>query len=185
MRRLDLVPACGDCAAICCVATSFDASEDFAITKSASERCPNLRTDCRCAIHGELAVRGFGGCAVYDCYGAGQRVSKAFPASLDARERDAAFLVMRVVHELLWLLTEAAKLCPSEPLVTELGREIEVLDAIEPQHAHDLELAARSRAAHALLRRVGDALVTRPGARAPGAGTSRGTGLLRVRSLRS
>ena len=189
MRRPDLVPDCASCAALCCVATSFDASEDFAIDKPAGKACPNLGDDCRCTIHDELVIRGFAGCAIYDCYGAGQRANGVAPS----------FLALRVIHELIWLLTETAKLCPRDDLRAELDAEVASLDAIEPARAHDQDLDARSRTAHALLRRVGDALVSRPSARAlsgdalvsrPSAralagGTSRGSGLPRARCRRS
>jgi hypothetical protein len=160
MRRADLVPDCGNCAALCCVATAFDACEDFAIDKRAGEACPHLGDDCRCTIHDELVSRGFSGCAIYDCHGAGQRATR------EAADPTTAFLALRVIHELLWLLTEAAKLCPRDDLRAELAAEIAGLDAIAPARAHELDLAARTRAARALLRRVGDALLTRPGARA-------------------
>src|SRR5215471_13450734 len=104
MRRSDLVPDCGSCAAICCVATSFEASEDFAFDKPAGARCRHLTVECRCAIHDGLVKRGLSGCAVYDCYGAGQRVTRALASAPEA-ERNEAFLMLRVVHELLWLLT--------------------------------------------------------------------------------
>jgi hypothetical protein len=163
MRRPDLVPDCASCAAICCVATSFDASDDFAVDKPAGVGCRYLRRDCRCAIHDELAVRGFRGCTVYDCYGAGPRVTRAFAGSVDADVRNAAFLGLRVVHELLWLLTEAAKLCPAEhhALAAQLTTEIEALDTIArapmPRLA-ELDLRSQETAARALLRRVGHAL---------------------------
>ena len=71
MRRADLVPDCGRCAALCCIATSFEASEDFAFDKAAGTGCRYLTRDCRCAIHDQLAERGFRGCAAYECFGAG------------------------------------------------------------------------------------------------------------------
>ncbi len=156
MRRPDLVPDCERCAAVCCVATSFDASEDFAYSKSAGVACRYLR-DCRCAIHAELPERGFRGCAIYDCYGAGPRATRAFSGP----QRDDAFLILRAVHELLFLLTEAAKLCPPD-LITELASQISALDALEPA---DLDLRPHRAAAHALLRRIGDALGSRRSAR--------------------
>ena len=164
MRRLDLVPDCGKCAAVCCVATSFDASDDFAFDKSAGVPCRHLRSDCRCAIHDDLARRGFRGCAVYDCYGAGQRVTQAFAeGSGDLGDRDEAFRILRGVHELLWMLTEAAKLCP--PSHPDLGRElagaIDGLDAIARQPTpaiFEVDLRPQNDAVHAILRRVGDAL---------------------------
>jgi hypothetical protein len=163
MRRPDLVPDCGSCAALCCVATSFEASDDFAFDKAAGVGCRYLMRNCRCAIHDELVVRGFPGCAVYDCYGAGQRATRAFAGTHDAEQRNEAFLVLRVVHELLWLLTEAAKLCPPSPddLGVHLALEIEALDAIARGPAPtllEIDLRPHRDATRALLRRVGDAL---------------------------
>ena len=170
MRRPDLLPDCGKCAAVCCVATSFDASDDFAFDKSAGVPCRHLLTDCRCAIHDDLVRRGFSGCAVYDCYGAGQRVTHAFEGRpWDRRERDEVFLILRGVHELLWLLTEAAKLGP--PAVADLVRDLALatsaLDAIARQPApalFEIDLRAHRAAAGVLLRRVGEALGGRRGA---------------------
>jgi hypothetical protein len=163
MRRPDLVPDCGSCAALCCVATSFEASDDFAFDKAAGVACRYLRRDHRCAIHDELAVRGFPGCTVYDCYGAGQRATRAFAGTHDAEQRNEAFRVLRVVHELLWLLTEAAKLCPPSPddVGAQLAREIEALDEIARTPGPALleaDLRPHHAATRALLRRVGELL---------------------------
>ena len=84
MRRPDLVPDCGSCAALCCVATSFEAYEDFAFDKAAGVACRYLMRDCRCAIPDALVERGFRGCAAYDCYGASQRATRAFSGAHDA-----------------------------------------------------------------------------------------------------
>lgn len=168
MSRPDLVADCARCAAVCCVATSFEQSDDFALTKAAGVGCRYLTRDCRCAIHGELAARGFPGCAVYDCHGAGPRVTRAFTDPHDAHARDQAFLVLRVVHELLWLLTEATALCPPSAgeLRTQLLREIEALDAIAVGPGlDDVDLSAHRAAARAVLRRVGEALGGRRRAR--------------------
>lgn len=171
MRRADLVPDCGSCAAVCCVAPSFEASDDFAFDKPAGIRCPNLTRDDHCRVYAERAARGCSGCVGYDCYGAGQRVTRAFAAAPHAQlERNEAFLILRVLHELLWLLTEAAKRCPpSHPaLAADLAREIDALDrlahavpgllAFDPQPHRELT--------HALLRRVGSALGGRRNSRA-------------------
>jgi len=162
MRRPDLVPDCARCAALCCVATSFDASEDFAFDKPAGVDCRYLTRDCRCAIHDELVERGLAGCAIYDCFGAGPRATRAFADREDCeRERSEAFRILRVVHELLWLLTQAARVCDDAGLGAQLAREIAALDALAHRPALDLldvDLRAPSRAARAALRRVGDAL---------------------------
>lgn len=160
MRRPDLVPDCASCAGLCCIATSFDASEDFAFTKAAGVRCPHLTPRSRCAIHGELAARGFSGCAIYDCYGAGPRVTRDL-AGAPARLRDEAFRILRVIHELLWLLTEAAKLPIDLTLGNQLSHQVETLDAIAelpPPQLLELDLRPHSETARSLLRRVGDAL---------------------------
>jgi Pentapeptide repeats (8 copies) len=98
---------CDRCAALCCVAPAFRASADFAIDKAAGVPCPNLRADHRCGIHARLRERGFPGCAAYDCFGAGQRVTAA--GGGDSAEHTFALLaVTRRLHELLWYLAEAA-----------------------------------------------------------------------------
>jgi hypothetical protein len=152
MRPSDLVPDCGRCAAVCCVATAFDASEDFAFAKPANAPCKNLTRDCRCAIHDELVPRGMSGCAVYDCYGAGQRVTRAFA---DPDERNAAFMRLRVAHELLWLLAGALPLAPPS-LAADIARAVEALGRI------DVDARPLRAPTHALLRRVGRSLTVLP-----------------------
>jgi hypothetical protein len=104
---------CARCLALCCVAPAFQRSADFAIDKPPGVACPNLRDDDRCGIHADLRERGFAGCAAYDCFGAGQRVSAG--AARDA-ELFARFAVVRQLHELLWYLDEALELEPSDDL---------------------------------------------------------------------
>lgn len=157
MRRPDLTPDCGACAALCCVATAFDTSEHFALSKPAGVRCPYLTRACRCAIHDDLVGRGFAGCAAFDCYGAGQRASRAF-ASDSEPTRLEAFRVLRDLHELLWLLTEARKLCPGQELSARLDAAIEALDALALGDAAALlalDLRPHREHTHALLRGVG------------------------------
>lgn len=67
---------CANCFALCCVALTLTASSDFAIDKDAGRPCPNLQDDFRCGIHTRLRPKGFSGCTVYDCFGAGQKVSQ-------------------------------------------------------------------------------------------------------------
>jgi hypothetical protein len=173
MRRPDLVPDCGSCDALCCVATSFEASEDFAVDKSAGVRCPHLTSEHKCSIHDKLIDRGFLGCVLYDCYGAGPTITRRFAGTHAELQRNSAFNALRTVHELLWQLTEAAKLCPAAraDIATEIAREIERLDAIAqgPTSALiALDLTAREAAARASLRRVGEALGgRRPAAHLP------------------
>ncbi|HZX04230.1 pentapeptide repeat-containing protein [Kribbella sp.] len=99
--RSRLSADCGSCFGLCCVVLTFAKSADFAIDKPAGEPCPNLSAEHRCTIHSRLRDKGFPGCTVYDCFGAGQELSKRGP------EMFAALPILRQLHELLWYLTEA------------------------------------------------------------------------------
>jgi len=115
--RLSLQADCGQCFGLCCVALPFAKSSDFALDKAAGEPCTHLQQDSRCGIHAQLRERGFAGCTVFDCLGAGQKVSQVTfggrgwrqdPSS--APQMFAVFRVMRQLHELLAYLTEALSL---------------------------------------------------------------------------
>ena len=82
----DLRADCTRCFALCCVVPAFTRSADFAIDKPANQPCPNLQPDFRCGIHTDLRPRGFGGCTVYDCFGAGQQVSQVTFGGRDWRQ---------------------------------------------------------------------------------------------------
>lgn len=105
MLLTDLRADCTRCFGLCCVVPAFAKSADFAIAKPARTPCPNLRTDFRCGIHDRLRTSGFAGCTVYDCFGAGQRLSQSTTA--DDPALFAAYPVMRDLHELLYYVTEA------------------------------------------------------------------------------
>ncbi|MDX2974124.1 pentapeptide repeat-containing protein [Kribbella solani] len=108
--RSRLSADCGSCFGLCCVALTFAKSADFALDKPAGEPCPNLSTDFRCSIHANLRTKGFQGCTVYDCFGAGQELSRRAGTSWRDQPGQAMFAalpVLRQLHELLWYLTEA------------------------------------------------------------------------------
>jgi len=105
------------------VAPAFARSADFAIDKPAGRPCPNLGPEFGCRIHATLRDRGFPGCAVFDCFGAGQQVVQVTFAGLDWRHSPAVatsmfavFEVMRQLKESLWHLAEARELLPAGPL---------------------------------------------------------------------
>ena len=113
----DFAPDCGACAALCCLALSFDAGEDFAIDKPAGLPCPNLEADFGCALYDRLADAGFSGCTRYSCQGAGQRVVQELFKGKDwlkhpdlAEPMMAAFAAMRQVHDGIELLATAGTL---------------------------------------------------------------------------
>jgi uncharacterized protein YjbI with pentapeptide repeats len=126
--RAHLAADCTNCFALCCVGLAFTASKDFAVDKSAGTPCPNLAADDRCSIHTGLRGRGFQGCTVYDCFGAGQKLSQETFGGVSWREAPhtapqmfAALPVMRQLHEMLWYLAEAETLASASALRTELG----------------------------------------------------------------
>ncbi|AKU19298.1 hypothetical protein VV02_25100 [Luteipulveratus mongoliensis] len=127
---------CSQCFGLCCVVPAFAASVDFAIDKPARTPCPNLAADFRCGVHSRLPDLGFRGCTVYDCFGAGQRVSQeTFEDGVDWRSGSApqmydAFPVMRDLHELLWYVTESVLLLPSGTLRAALKAERARLDRL-------------------------------------------------------
>ncbi|MDN4610013.1 pentapeptide repeat-containing protein [Arthrobacter burdickii] len=114
LNRESLRPDCSNCFALCCTALGFSRTIDFAVDKPAGTPCQNLAPDFSCTIHDSLRPRGFRGCTVFDCFGAGQNVSqnlfggiswKASPES--AKRMFPAFEIVRQLHEMLWYLTEA------------------------------------------------------------------------------
>ncbi|MFJ8045203.1 pentapeptide repeat-containing protein [Kitasatospora sp. NPDC096147] len=126
-----MVSDCANCFGLCCVALPFAKSADFAVNKSAGTPCRNLKDDFRCGIHTQLRTSGFTGCTVFDCLGAGQKVSqhtyggrswRAEPSS--AAEMFEVFPVVRQLHELLRYLTEAAALPQVGAVRAELTAEL-------------------------------------------------------------
>jgi hypothetical protein len=93
---------CASCAGLCCIVPAFAKSSDFAIDKAAGKACPNLGGDFRCTIHQKLDEQGFHGCVVFDCFGAGQRITQENPG--------ADLSTVRQLHELMWLVSEALRL---------------------------------------------------------------------------
>jgi uncharacterized protein YjbI with pentapeptide repeats len=165
-RRADLRADCERCFGLCCVAPAFAASADFAINKDAGRPCPNLRPDFRCGIHHRLRQQGFPGCAVYDCFGAGQRVAQVTFGGQDWRRtpRIAAamfevFAIMRQLHELLWYLSEALALHPDGPLHDTLSLAFDETDRLAgggPEGLVELDVAAHRRDVNALLLRASE-----------------------------
>jgi hypothetical protein len=164
-NRSELRADCAACAGLCCVVPAFTASSDFAIDKPSGVPCPNLAVvDFGCTIHSELPERGFSGCTVYDCFGAGQRVvqqhfdGRTWRTSPEIREEQfATFEVVERLHELLWYLEDAA----SRRLPRDLREEVEGLRssvqgaAAEP---HERDVVPLQLRADALLGEVSGAV---------------------------
>ncbi|MFI7160631.1 pentapeptide repeat-containing protein [Micromonospora chalcea] len=157
---------CSRCAGVCCVAPAFTASADFAIDKPAGRPCPNLGADFRCGIHTELRQRGFPGCTAFDCFGAGQHLTRHTFAGRDWRADPATaarmfdtFAVLRPLHELLWYLTEAVRLTPPGPLRDELTAALDETGRLAdgtPDELLALDVDAHRDRANRLLSRAAE-----------------------------
>jgi len=166
-RRLDLRADCGQCFGLCCVALPFARSADFAIDKDAGKPCPNLETDFRCGIHTQLRQKGFTGCTVYDCFGAGQKVSQVTFGGEDwrsgsrerARQMVDVFPVVRQLHELLWYLNEALTLPAARPVHADVRRALETTERLSrqtPEELGELDVGAHRREVNVLLLRTSE-----------------------------
>ncbi|MFD8385317.1 pentapeptide repeat-containing protein [Streptomyces sp. NPDC059679] len=164
--RRSLRADCANCFGLCCVALPFAASADFAVDKAAGRPCTNLQQDFRCGIHAQLRERGFSGCTVFDCFGAGQKVSQTTFGGRDWRQAPETaprmfevFPVMRALHELLWYVTEALALPPARPVHADLRRALADLDGLTRGSAESLaglDVAALRQDVNVLLVRVGE-----------------------------
>jgi uncharacterized protein YjbI with pentapeptide repeats len=134
---------CTNCFGLCCTALPFAKSADFAIDKDGGTPCQNLQSDYRCGIHKHLRENGFRGCAVYECFGAGQKVSQITFDGNDWRDHPAiveemfdVFPIMQQLHEMLYYLNEALHIKEAEPLYKDLKNVLEkteVLTNLDPQ----------------------------------------------------
>jgi len=185
--RSGLRADCARCVGLCCVAPAFAASADFAIDKPAGRPCPHLGAAFGCTIHQDLRERGFPGCAVFDCFGAGQQVVQVtFAGAVTGRTPDwradpelagqlfDTFTVMRQLHELLWYLSTALTLPTGAQLSGEVAlllKETERLTQSSSETLLGLDLAAHHVRADELLRQVSTAV--RGGVAAPRPGRHR------------
>ncbi|WP_245679603.1 pentapeptide repeat-containing protein [Actinomadura hibisca] len=142
-KRPDLRADCANCFGLCCVATAFSASADFAFDRSAGTPCRNLLADFRCGVHAELRDIGMRGCTAYDCFGAGQKISQVTFGGRDWRSNPdtpmfQAFSIMRDLHELLWYLNEALSLPDTNPVHADLHKAIAETEALTFQDPEPL-----------------------------------------------
>lgn len=189
----DLRADCERCFGLCCVAPAFAASADFAIDKPAGKPCPNLRDDFGCGIHRDLRQRGFTGCTVYDCFGAGQKVAQVTFGGVDWRQAPGTaramfdvFAVMRPLHELLHYLTEALTFAAASPIHAEIRSardETERISRTDAGALLALDLASHREGVNALLVRTSE--LVRSGARTDRRGADLIGANLRGADLRS
>ncbi|TKJ18353.1 pentapeptide repeat-containing protein [Blastococcus sp. CCUG 61487] len=157
--RAALSADCSRCAGLCCVAPAFAASADFAVDKPPGTPCRHLRDDFRCGIHDRLRSSGFPGCVVFDCFGAGQRVTQETFGGRSWRESP----------ELAAILPAAAVLRAD---VEAARRETERLAGLDAATLRTLDVGAHRAHVGALLHEVSEAV------RGPGLPDHRGADLV-------
>lgn len=171
--RARLRADCSRCFALCCVASGFTRSADFAFAKPAGEPCRHLGEAFGCTVHDRLRDLGMPGCTAYDCFGAGQQVAQVTFGGHDWRERPetgpqmfAALAVMRDLHEMLWYLTEARSLRPAVELRPDLDRAYDATLALTRATAEELtglDVDAHRHGVAELLRRTSALVRVEPG----------------------
>ena len=164
------------------MAPAFARSADFAIDKPAGSPCPNLGDDFRCGIHAELRERGFPGCEVFDCFGAGQQLTQVTFGGRTWREdpalaaaQFAVLPVLRQLHETLWYLAEVLSLPAAAALHDEVRTAQARTDALAAGTADELrglDVGAYRGEVGELLGRVSDVV------RGPGMPDRRGADLM-------
>ncbi|MDQ0430475.1 uncharacterized protein YjbI with pentapeptide repeats [Planomicrobium stackebrandtii] len=120
---------CANCFGLCCVALAFTASSDFPVDKAAGVPCKNLEDDFCCGIHRNLRLSGYSGCTVFDCLGAGQKVSQQTFGGISWKDRPQSaqqmfqvLPVMQQLHEMMLYLTQAIERHGKGELETELRK---------------------------------------------------------------
>ncbi|MBW5469596.1 pentapeptide repeat-containing protein [Brevibacillus formosus] len=164
--RSHLQGDCESCFGLCCVALPFAASSDFAINKDAGKPCSSLQADFRCGVHTKLRDIGFRGCTVYDCFGAGQKVSQVIYGGRDWRKEPGSakqmyevFPIMWQLHELLWYITEALTKQAAEPLHPALEEALEETQRMtdqSPEEILKLDIALHRAKVNELLLRTSE-----------------------------
>ncbi|CAI9412340.1 pentapeptide repeat-containing protein [Nocardioides sp. T2.26MG-1] len=125
----DLAADCSRCHALCCVLLPYRRDGGFGADKPGGVACHHLREDDRCGIHTDLRERGWPGCVVFDCFGAGQHMTEvtyggaSWRHQEDLGEMGAVLSVLRLVQEMLLHLAEVAVRSPN-PAADDLGERL-------------------------------------------------------------
>ncbi|NLK95183.1 MAG: hypothetical protein GX275_08325 [Clostridiales bacterium] len=105
---------CSNCSGLCCVALFFSKMDGFPQNKEAGKACINLNKDFKCRIHSDLEKQKMKGCIGYDCFGAGQQVTKTIYSGetwLSDHKKSQkifdVFIIIFQLHQMLWYLGEA------------------------------------------------------------------------------
>jgi uncharacterized protein YjbI with pentapeptide repeats len=147
LKEQDLLADCENCFALCCVALPYAKSSDFPFNKTSGDPCRNLQENFLCRIHHELRDKGFKGCTVYECFGAGQKVAqntykgkswREYPDNME--EMFQVFPIMQQLHEILYYLNEAAQRTETKQIHKQLSTAIQEIDSYTKLTANEILL---------------------------------------------
>lgn len=141
---------CGECSGLCCVALYCTKTDGFPENKKAGIPCKHLLPDFRCDMHAALAGKNMKGCLAYDCFGAGQKVTKiCYPKENwkknpeKAEEIFRVFLAVYQLHQMAWFLVEALNLSEEQEQRAEI-KELVLLNqkmtSLPPEEILGLEI---------------------------------------------
>lgn len=148
--RESLTADCTKCFGLCCTALNIVASSDFPMNKRAGTPCVHLQSDYGCQIHSNLRKKGFKGCTVFDCLGAGQVVSQVTFKGQSWRENPEirkkmfqVFPIMEQIYEMIAYTAEALSYdipyALSDKLSVQL-KELQNLSTLNPEQLLSLDL---------------------------------------------
>jgi len=153
----------------------YAAVSGFGADKPGGTPCGHLTAQDRCGIHDRLREDGWTGCTVFECFGAGQQTTGVTyagrswrDAGTDRGEMAAVFSVLRLLHEMLWHLQEAALRSPTPAL----RERYDELVALAGHPAEDLLALDLDLLLEAVAGQLGEVSVRVRGSRAA-AGTAR------------
>lgn len=157
---------CEKCFGLCCVALPYAKSADFALDKDGGNPCSNLQSDFRCRIHKNLRNEGYRGCTVYECFGAGQKVSQVTYKGKGWRENPETskemfdvFPIMQQLHEMLLYLNEALCIEEAKSIHVALHEAFEVTEQLtyqSPSSIIQLDLLSHRAMVNDLLLRTSE-----------------------------
>lgn len=132
--RKSMQADCQNCFGLCCTALTITASCHFAMNKPAGRPCTHLHSNFHCQIHRDLRSKGFKGCTVYDCLGAGQMVAQITfngqnwrDNAEEAEKMFQVFPIMEQLFEMIAYVAEAMTYRISPKLYDKLHEQLETL----------------------------------------------------------
>ncbi|WP_242450787.1 pentapeptide repeat-containing protein [Priestia endophytica] len=152
---------CTSCFGLCCVALPYAKSADFAFDKDGGTPCRNLQDHYLCGIHDNLIQEGFRGCVAYECFGAGQKVSRIIYKGKEwkgnkqyAEQMFSVYPIVQQLHEMLSYLYEAMSYEETKSIHTELRemfRETEKMTEQSPEEILHIDIAGHRAKVNMLL----------------------------------